>query len=285
MSESQPLVSVIIPAYNAAPYIAQAIDSVLAQTYPHIEILVAYRQSSDGTETVLQPYIATQKIICLTQEGRGLSNARNVAIRQARGEYIALLDADDLFLPERIVAQVEYFRTHPNCDVCYVDAWHFMHEQPEALLKLNYVYYSGGVTLLHLLRKNFIAPSTVMLRRSVIDRAGFFSEELRRSEDWEYWMRLAHRGAQFCFIPKVLGKIRLHADSMSYSWAAKMDERAVNLRILQSLSREILPEERRSLGMDRAIWYHRLLFAYTYSGNYFSPLQWLHRWIQRNRLT
>ncbi len=284
-SEGKPLVSIIIPAYNAAHYIAQAIDSALTQTYTNIEIIVAHRDSGDGTMAILEPYIAKKTIIYLAQDGKGLSNARNVAIRHARGEFITLLDADDIFLPERVAKQVEYFLAHPKCDVCYAPSWYFTDSKPKDLLKLNYAYYSGDAVLSHLLNRNFIAPSNVMLRRSVIDRAGFFNENLRRSEDWEYWLRLTHQGAQFCFIPDILGKLRIHADSMSYSWTAKMEERKINLGILNELRAVMSLEERRRVRIDRAIFRHRVLFWYTSVGNHFLPLQWLHRWIQRNRLT
>src|ERR1700722_15750951 len=143
MSESQPLVSVIIPAYHAAPYIAEAIDSVLGQTYQHIEIIVVHRDSGDGTDAVLKPYLSKKAILYIEQEGKGLSNARNLGIRRAHGEFIALLDADDIFLPEKIEKQVGYFEKHPHCDVCYSGAWHFMDGKPDMLLKLNYTYYSG----------------------------------------------------------------------------------------------------------------------------------------------
>ena len=117
MSKENPLVSVIIPAYNVAPYVAAAIDSVLAQTYQPIEIIVVEGNSKDGTRAVLEPYIEKKLITYLHQEGKGLSNARNIGIRQAKGEFVALLDADDIFLPEKIEKQVGYLIAHPDCDV------------------------------------------------------------------------------------------------------------------------------------------------------------------------
>jgi glycosyltransferase involved in cell wall biosynthesis len=283
MAESQPLVSVVIPAYNAEHYIAQAIDSVLAQTYNNIEILVAYRDSADNTRSAIESYLAAGKIILVHQSGKGLSNGRNVAIARARGEFIAFLDVDDLFLPEKIAKQVDYLLAHPKCDACYVGIRHFRDDDVATLLQLNYVYYSGDDVLPNLLRKSFIAPSTVMVRRKTIDRIGLFDETLRRSEDWEYWARLVQRGAVFCFIPEFLAKIRLHADSMSSGWNSKREERETNIKILNGLRARMPVEERRRVGIDRAIFRQRAQLWYIYVGNYVPPLQWLHQWIQQRR--
>jgi glycosyltransferase involved in cell wall biosynthesis len=284
MATEQPLVSVVIPAYNVGPYIAQAIDSVLAQTYTHTEIIVVAGKSTDNTLLALEPYINKKLIAYIEQPGRGLSNARNLGIRAAHGEFIALLDADDIFLPHKLEQQVGYLMTHPDCDVCYCDIWHFRNDAPEKLLKLNYIYYSGSAVFPNLLKKNFIAPLTVALRRSAIDHVGLFDETYLRSEDWEYWVRLAYHGAGFYFLPEILAKSRIHPGSMSSGWHVKAEEKQTALRIFESLNTEMSPQERRRYHMGIVLFRHRLKLWSIYVGNYFPPLQWLHRWIQQNRL-
>jgi glycosyltransferase involved in cell wall biosynthesis len=280
-----PLVSVIIPAYKAEPYITDAIESVLAQTYQPIEILVAYRDSSDGTKAILDRYATAKKITIVHQEGKGLSNGRNGAIKHARGEFVALLDADDLFLPTKIEAQVGYLTAHPECDACYVDIRHFKDHNLTALLELQYTYYSGDAVLPNLLKKNFIAPSTVMLRRTIMDRAGLFDEALTRSEDWEYWLRLIRNSAMICFLSQTLGRIRLHSDSMSSGWRSKLEERKTNIHILKNLRAQLPFEHCRPADIDRAIFRQQMQLWYIYLGIYFPPLQWLHQRIQNNRFT
>src|SRR6266568_3256879 len=179
-SKKAPLVSIIIPSYNAAPYIKEAVDSTLKQTYKKIEVIVIDDGSTDETKTVLGPYIKKGKIIYEWQENQGLASARNTGIKKSKGEYIALLDADDIFLPEKIARQAAYLSEHQECDICYCNLYHFWDESPDRLLKLNYSYFSEGEVLPNLVKKDFIAPLTMMIRRSVFERFGLFDPNFRR---------------------------------------------------------------------------------------------------------
>jgi len=284
MPEERPLVSIIIPAYNVASYVRDAIDSALAQTYKNIEIVVVNDGSTDATAEVLEPYRESGKIIYIFQKNRGLSGARNTGIRVAKGEFVALLDSDDIFLPEKIEKQVGYLLAHPDYDVCYCDVWHFRDDAPEKMLKLNYAYYSSDAVFPNLLKKNFILPLSMVMRRSAIVRAGLFDETYRRSEDWECWVRLAYRGSKFYFLPEILGKCRIHPGSLSHGWSVKAGEKETTLRIFETLRQKMSPEERRRYHMNRVVFRHRLKLWCTYFGNYIPPLQWLYRWLQQNRL-
>src|SRR3989344_3204500 len=106
------IVSVIIPAYNAGHYLGEAIESALAQTYPAVEIIVVDDDSTDNTQEIAHWYSAERNIIYIHQENKGLSAARNAGIHAAQGEYIALLDSDDIFLPSKIERQVAYLESH-----------------------------------------------------------------------------------------------------------------------------------------------------------------------------
>nr|WP_305908378.1 glycosyltransferase family A protein [Methylomarinum sp. Ch1-1]MDP4521204.1 glycosyltransferase family A protein [Methylomarinum sp. Ch1-1] len=117
MPHSQSLISIIIPAYNAETYIKKALDSVLTQSYRHFEVLVINDGSTDNTETIARSYDDT-RIRLISQPNGGLSNARNTGIRSAKGDYLAFLDADDYWMPEKLALQLELLNHHPEIGFC-----------------------------------------------------------------------------------------------------------------------------------------------------------------------
>jgi glycosyltransferase involved in cell wall biosynthesis len=246
----KPLVSIIIPTWNAKSYVREAIDSAFEQTYENREIIVVDDGSTDGTRAVLEPYIASQKITYLYQENKGLSGARNTGIRESRGTYLALLDADDIFLPEKISEQVAYLESHSACDVSYCDLYHFWDGETK-LLKLNYTYYSGTEVLPHLLEGSFIAPLSVVMRRSVVQRFGYFDENLRRSEDLEFWLRIAHGGARFEFLPDRLAKLRMRKTANLQGLESQPAVKETMLEVLLRIERAMTPDERARFHMRR----------------------------------
>jgi glycosyltransferase involved in cell wall biosynthesis len=284
MKQKEPLVSVIIPAYNAAAYVREAVDSALAQTYKNIEIIVVDDGSTDATRKILEPYAAKKSITYIHQENRGLSGARNTGIKKSRGEFIALLDSDDIFLPKKIERQVADFAAHPDCGVSYCNIAHFYDGAPEKTFMLNYTYYSGDELFPNLLKKNFINPLTVVLRRSAIDQVGLFDESYGKSEDWEYWVRLAYAGIRFHYLPEVLAKYRMRKDSMSYSWGSELERKETIMRIFDTLNARMAPEEKKKYDMGAVLLRHRAKLWYAKVANYFPPLKWLHQWMQKRRL-
>lgn len=259
------LVSIIIPSYNASAYVKEAIDSALAQTHKDIEIIVVDDGSTDDTKQILEPYIRSNKIHYIYQANKGLSGARNTGIKAARGEYVALLDADDLFLPEKIEKQVEHLETHPNCDVSYCDLYHFNDREPDNLLKLNYRYYSGKDVLPNLLKQSFIAPVTVVFRKSVFARFGLFDEAMRQyAEDLEFWLRLTYGGAQICFLPEILAKLRLRGEGNIQSLENQPKMKLTALRVIENLNAKMSQTERRASGIRFSLMKHglKLVFAY-----------------------
>ncbi len=279
-----PLVSIVIPAYNAAAYVREAVDSALAQTYAEKEVIVVDDGSTDGTAEVLASYRDAGAIVYVRQENKGLSAARNTGIRAAKGEFIALLDADDIFLPDKIGRQVAYLLAHPECGVCYCDIYHFYEEEPEKMRKLDYRYYSGDEVFPNLLRMNFINPLSVVLRKSEIDRVGVFNESYRRSEDWEYWMRLVRHGVRFEHLPEILAKYRMRKASMSYDWRSEIHRKRMTLQIMEAVNADMTPAERKKYKMPSIVRMNRGKLWYAYAGTYFPLLQWLPRWRQKNHL-
>ncbi len=260
----QPLVSIIIPSYNAARYVADAVESALAQTYGNKEVIVIDDGSTDNTKEVLAPYIQSGKVKYIIQANKGLSGARNTAIREAKGSYIALLDADDFFLPEKMEKQIEHLESHPECDISYCDLYHFYEDEPNHLLKLQYKYYSGDKVLPHLIQGNFIAPLAVVLRRSAFDRFGYFDETMRRSEDLEFWIRVASAGGVICFLPEILGKLRMRKSGNLQDAKSQPAVKLTNLQILDRLAEKMEKRARRASKLD----YYRSVYGFKTSAAY-----------------
>ena len=192
-----PLVSVVTPAYNVAWCIGRAIDSVLAQKYAHRELIVVNDGSTDGTGALLRSYGSAISVI--DQPNRGMSAARNAGIRRARGTYVAFLDADDRWLPDKLSRQVDLLQSRAEIGFCstaarvedgqgrLINEWHCPHggkEILETLFSQNAAIAGGS--------------SAVIARRELFDRAGLFDESLGGFEDPDLWMRLAAVSGYAC---------------------------------------------------------------------------------------
>lgn len=278
------LVSIIIPAYNVEKYITEAVDSALAQTCKNIEVIVVDDGSTDGTKKVLSSYVGKNQIRYIYQSNKGLSGARNTGMRAAKGEYIAFLDADDIFLPDKVQRQIDYLKLHPECDVCYCDIWHFYDEEPQKMFKLNYDYHSRESVFRKLLLKNFINPLSVVIRKATAEKYGYFNEDMRRSEDWDYWVNLAWQGARFCFLAEILAKYRIRKGSLSYSWSSEIQRKETSLDIFRRLKNKMTAEERFRYGIYPIILFHWLKLQYAKIADRFFPLRKIHYFIQSRRL-
>jgi glycosyltransferase involved in cell wall biosynthesis len=206
------LVSAIIPAYNASAYIADAIDSVLAQTYPAVEIIVTNDGSTDRTPDVLASYAGS--ITVVDQPNRGLAAARNRAVRAARGEYLAFLDADDVWHPGKIARQVDVLCAQPqhvlvHTKADYIDA----NGHPVVVPESSWVGTIHGDCTHRLLDHNAVTVSSVLMRRQLLD-AEPFRPGMQGCEDWELWLRLSLKGP-FAYISEPLTTYRLHEANMS----------------------------------------------------------------------
>ncbi len=260
-------VSVIIPAYNADRFVKEAVASALAQTYKKIEVIVIDDGSTDNTRAILQPYLETDKIKYIHQSNKGLAAARNTGIKNSSGEYIALLDADDIFLPLKIEKQIDYFEKHPECDICYCDLYHFWDDEPEKLFKLNYRYYSGDEVLPNLLKKDFIAPLTMVIRKSVFEKFGGFDENFRRSEDLEFLFRVLSAGVKICFLNDILAKLRLRRTDNLQSFQSQPEVKRTVLATLERLESRLSQEEIKKLQMEKYLTIQRLKIGLAYLEN------------------
>ncbi len=219
-------VSVVIPAYNSAAYIAAALDSVLAQSHPVSEIIVVDDGSTDATPQIVAGY---PQVKWVSQDHRGPSVARNSGIRHALCEYVAFLDSDDIWQPDKIEKQLTALAAHPSAafsfstltsffrrDAGDVSNQPYMPEELRAWLGARSVEAGrafGDVYSL-LLRANCVLTSSVLVRRSALLEAGLFDESLRHGEDHDLWLRLARRWPAV-FITDVIAKYRIHSSSLS----------------------------------------------------------------------
>ena len=199
VSDDPVLVSVVIPAYNAASYIGGALNSVLAQTFTNYEIIVVNDGSPDtaALETALQPY--QPSIRYLKQANRGPSGARNAGIQAARGKYLAFLDSDDVWLPQHLARQMDMLAKNSGLGLIYANCLLLADDKPLGIAFDN-TSQSLPVDFDALLaeRATVNTSSTVVLREAVI-QAGMFDERFKRCEDFDLWLRLAHAGMQMTF--------------------------------------------------------------------------------------
>lgn len=216
--------SIVIPTYNCARYLPQAIDSVLAQTFPVMEILVVDDGSTDGTEGMIRArYGAPVRYV--RQANAGPSAARNRGILEARGEVIAFLDADDVWFPQALAQVAQCLDRHPRVGLVTADkevidtegrtmeaSWWTKQKQAEALYGLQGRPIEDAVA--RLLETNFINTSLAFVRTGILQEVGLFDENIRFGEDLELWLRIASRHPIVC-LPEVLGQYRQHDSNMT----------------------------------------------------------------------
>lgn len=208
-------VSVVIPAYKIADYIAETLDTVFAQTVAPLEVIVVNDGSPDEAELerALAPYL--DRICYIRQENQGAGAARNRALREARGEFVAFLDGDDLWLPQYLEEQLQFLQAG-GYDLVYSDALLFGDSPIAGKTYMETAPSQGSVTFLSLIRYecNVITSGVVARRRTLIE-AGLFEESLRNAQDFELWARLARRGARLGYQCKVLLRYRCRDGSLS----------------------------------------------------------------------
>jgi hypothetical protein len=201
-------ISVIIPTYNYARFLGEAIDSVLAQTWPALEIIVVDDGSTDDTPRILAGY--GDRIRVIRQENLGASAARNIGIAAARGEWVAFLDSDDLWQPRKLECDAARIAADPDLGMVHCGA-----EQFDNTGKTLFVFLGGregwvAPDLLRLDREVIAAPgSGLTVRKTAAEEVGGYDPRLDASEDWDFCYRLACR-YRAGFIPEVLARYRLH---------------------------------------------------------------------------
>jgi glycosyltransferase involved in cell wall biosynthesis len=204
------LVSVIIPCYNQAHFLSEAIDSVLTQTYPHFEIIVVDDGSTDNTFEVAARY---PEVHCIRQGNQGLSAARNTGFGKSKGSYLVFLDADDRFLPNALDAGLECLNSHPECAFVYGHV-KFIASDGSPLPTPKQVCIEKDHCLELLLSGYIHTSGVVMYRRTVFGAVGGFDTRLEACEDCDFEIRIARDFPTYCH-GKVILEYRQHSASMS----------------------------------------------------------------------
>ena len=209
-SKNLPLVSVVIPAYNHADYLDDAINSVLRQTYPNVELIVLNDGSTDGTQEVLEKY--TGRFYWETQKNMGQAATLNKGWRMAEGAILGYLSADDLLLPDAVRISVEHLVGDPDVVMTYCD-FNLIDSKSRVIRRVS----APEMSYREMIAKFRCLPGPgAFFLRPAYEAAGAWDGELRRIPDHEYWWRLGLQG-RFLKIPSVLAALRMHEQSQSFA--------------------------------------------------------------------
>ena len=208
MEDSLPLVTIVTPSYNMAEFIEETIKSVLNQSYPHIEYIVADGGSDDGTLDILEKY--SDDLTFISGPDNGQTDAINKGLRMAKGEILAYLNADDLYTPTAIEDIVKVFLSNPDIGLVYGDIEHIGKEGD----RLN-IHKTGEINLKEYISCRFYLPQpSVFFSREVWETTGEFDDSLHLAMDYDYWLRaLLHHKPHY--LPKVLSKARIYWEAKS----------------------------------------------------------------------
>ncbi len=199
-------ISCIVPVFNGERYIAETIKSILDQTLAPLEIIVVDDGSTDSTHDVLRPF--GDHIQIVTQKNQGPSGARNRGLEQSRGEFVAFLDADDLWIPEKLELQIERMDEMPHAQLCsgHIKSFWIPELDHERVQLENHPYHQSRALL---------SPCTVLTRREIFERVGRFDPELQNGEDTDWFMRAMKLGVVIETLPDLLVHRRQHLSNLT----------------------------------------------------------------------
>ena len=259
-SECRPLISIVIPVYNTAKYVRKSIESAFAQTYSPIEVIAVDDGSTDNTLEVLESY--GDRIQILRQENQGCAGARNAGNAIARGEFVAALDSDDVWLPDKLERQMALIKQCPTLDLVFGKG-KAMDETGNDLgiplptvipdsLQLRQATEDGyvleGNWFAVLANVNFIPHCSVLIRLSALQAVGGYDPEHRYSQDYHLWCRIAARGCRFGFIDRLTFYYRCHTGQVTHDRSSHQEDRkAVLMKLLRDPSYRFHPDVKRGL--------------------------------------
>ena len=275
-----PLVSVIVPAYNAESFIAQTLDSIISQTYQNIEILVVDDGSQDRTPEIVESFAQRdQRLTLLRQANAGVAAARNLAIEKSSGEYIAPIDADDIWYPQKLEKQVEcMLKGGPSVGLVY--AWSVIIDENNSILKklISYLEPEGDVYTA-LVYANFVGNASVpLIRRTCLERVGGYNCQLRSQkaqgcEDWDICLRIAEF-YQLRVVPEYLIGYRETTSSMSCNCSSMAKSYFLVMADVEQRHPEI-PSF--IYQWSRSNFYVYLIHQSLRTGQHWSTLYWLYK--------
>ncbi|MGB2890207.1 MAG: glycosyltransferase [Candidatus Acidiferrales bacterium] len=247
-----PRVSVVIPTYNSAAFLEEAIQSVLGQTYSDFEVVVVDDGSTDGTEYVVRSF--GDRVSYLKQDNRGVSAARNHGIQKSQGNYVAFLDSDDFWLPGKLAEQIPLLDRDAELGLVYSD-WRVTSEK--GVLEPSYLSNlapASGYVFDELVRSGFILTSGTVVRRSCLDDVGDFDETLSIAQDYDLWLRICYRW-KIALVNKPLVIKRSWDGSLSSNLPKTAAERIVSFEKALKNYPDMTPPSRRRVRRQLAINY------------------------------
>lgn len=255
----KPLVSIIMPAYNAGKFVEEAIQSVINQSYDNWELIILIDGGSkDNTASLVRKMAQRDsRIKYLDHIHQRMASARNLGIKKAVGKYIAFLDADNLFLKNKLADQVAFLEDNPQYDICYSRIYHFYDQQPELLYQnKNEFHYLPKDLFRALIKNNFINILSAMVRKQALDQYGLFPGGWSNCEDHFFWINLCYRGAIFSLLDRPVGLLRLHLANDSFSRGFLL-QTSLDLRLmLKTVESWLSLKEKEKYGDDLAQQYH-----------------------------
>lgn len=279
MTSSLPLVSVIIPAYNAAAFIERTLNSVLAQSYRRIEVLVVDDGSEDETAEIVRTYMARgNPVVLLQQRNQGVAAARNYAIEHAKGKYIAPIDADDVWSSDKLAEQVACMEEGGTDLGLVYTWWHVIDELGRAVAK-SHPWTIDGYARDQLLALNFIGNASVpLIRRSCLDDVGGYDSSFRARdgqgcEDWDLSLRISER-FRVGVVPKYLVDYRRTSGSMSGQYEKMV--RSHEMMLEHVIARRSVIS-RRLLQWSRGQMYGYVVMIAIRMGDYGNAARWMVR--------
>lgn len=241
-----PAVSVIIPAYRASEYIAETLNSILAQTFTDYEIIVINDgcPETEALERVLEPF--RDKIVYLKKENGGVSSARNAGFRASRAPLVALLDADDAWEPDYLEYQVGILNADPTVDVVYPNSLLFGDTPFAGKRGMDFSPSRGEVSFEALVSFRCMVTVSVTARKEVLQRAGCFDESFRRAEDFDLWLRVVKGGGRIVYHDKPLMRYRRRRNGLSSDGVAM---RQAAIAVLEKAERTMVlaPDEQKAI--------------------------------------
>ena len=253
MEIKNPTFSIIIPCYNQARYLRHSIESVIFQENKDWEIIIIDDGSNDHPEKIVKDIQEKYKKLPLyfyAQINQGPSAARNAGINKAKGDYICLLDADDIFMRVKLSElMVLIERIEP--EFIYHDFIYFKTDLPKKLFRPQEIKRQKDI-LNDLLHKNFIATDSICIKKDIFNKFGYFDETLQYHEDWELLLRLAMHGVVFQHLPKILTHVRIHKSSISHNLVKMAEGR---IQVLKNIKEKSISTNKIKFDFDKHIFY------------------------------
>ena len=218
-----PKVSVIIPTHNRVSLLERAIQSILSQTFYDFELIIINDASTDSTQEMIKEIDHPRIHLINHSKNRGASAARNAGITASKGKYIAFLDDDDEWLPEKLAKQVQIFENLSDKTGLIYSGFHFISQRTGAILKTVSPQQKGDLYKT-LLRRNLISTVTSLIKKDCFRIAGTFDQSLPSCQDWDLWIRIS-KHFHLDFVPDPLAKVYLHGEQISVNIQSRIQAR------------------------------------------------------------